>query len=225
MAALWARIRTKIDAAVPSSDGTSDHATSGSPMEGRPPDTGPMVLTPSSARSSHHEKKIAPITAISAPGTLVVTNRAPRITTMTAADTATVVQLTSPRFPRVDTNLATVLSKSIAADRDPGALGHAEQRADLPGRDLDADTGQEADEHRAGQEVGQEAESDHPGEQEEPAAMSASSPASATYWSEPVAARPASPAAMTAAVAESAPTTRCARRTEDGEDQNRQQIV
>ena len=40
-------------------------------------------------------------------------------------------------------------------------------------------------------------------------AMIASIPARATYSDEPVAAIPASAAAMTAAVAESAPTTRC----------------
>ncbi len=39
--------------------------------------------------------------------------------------------------------------------------------------------------------------------------MIASMPARATYSAEPAAARPASPAAMIAAVAESAPTTRC----------------
>ena len=38
--------------------------------------------------------------------------------------------------------------------------------------------------------------------------MIASNPASATYCGEPAAARPTSPAAMMAAVAESAPTTR-----------------
>ena len=42
-----------------------------------------------------------------------------------------------------------------------------------------------------------------------PAAMKASTAASATYSSEPVAASPNSPAARIAAVAESAPTTRC----------------
>lgn len=41
------------------------------------------------------------------------------------------------------------------------------------------------------------------------AAINASIPARATYSFDPVAARPARPAAMTAAVAESAPTTRC----------------
>jgi hypothetical protein len=40
------------------------------------------------------------------------------------------------------------------------------------------------------------------------AVMSASSPASATYCGEALAASPANPAAMIAAVAESAPTTR-----------------
>ena len=39
--------------------------------------------------------------------------------------------------------------------------------------------------------------------------MNASTTASATYSSEPTAARPTSPAARMAAVAESAPTTRC----------------
>ena len=41
------------------------------------------------------------------------------------------------------------------------------------------------------------------------AARIASMPASATYSDDPDAARPVSPAAMIAAVAESAPTTRC----------------
>ena len=42
-----------------------------------------------------------------------------------------------------------------------------------------------------------------------PAAMMASTEASATYWLEPVVANPTNPAARMAAVAESAPTTKC----------------
>ena len=42
-----------------------------------------------------------------------------------------------------------------------------------------------------------------------PAAIRASTAARATYWSEPTDARPTRPAARIAAVAESAPTTRC----------------
>ena len=198
----------KIDAAVPSNDGTSDHATSGNPMDGRPPDTGPMVLTPSSARSSHHEKKIAPITAISAPGTLVVTNRAPRITTMTAPETATVVQLTSPRLPRVETNLPTVLSKSTPPIVTPEPSGTPNSAPICPAATWMPTPVRKPTSTERDRKSARKPSRATRARKRKAAAISASNPARATYWSEPVTASPASPAAMTAAVAESAPTTR-----------------
>ena len=44
--------------------------------------------------------------------------------------------------------------------------GDAEHVGELPGRHLDPDAGQEPDQHGAGQEVRQEAQPDHPGQQQ-----------------------------------------------------------
>ena len=85
---------------------------------------------------------------------------------------------------------------------------HPQHVGELPGSDLDADAGQESDQDGAGQEVRQEAEPGQPGQQQQPAASRAASPASRTYRGEPVAASPARAALSMAAVAESAPTTR-----------------
>ena len=40
---------------------------------------------------------------------------------------------------------------------------------ELPGSHLDADAGEEPDQHRAGQEIGQESEPGQPGQQQQPA--------------------------------------------------------
>lgn len=51
------------------------------------------MATPWLARSQFQLTNMAPITAIRAPGIFLVTNLVPRMTTITEADTATVVQL------------------------------------------------------------------------------------------------------------------------------------
>ena len=55
---------------------------------------------------------MAPMTAMSAPGTFFVTNFPPRITTSTETDTAMVVMLESPTWRSVAMSLVMVLSKS-----------------------------------------------------------------------------------------------------------------
>ena len=55
----------------------------------------------------------------------------------------------------------------VAADRDALTLGDAEHPADLTARDLDPDPGQEPDQHGPRQEVGDEAEPDQAGDDQE----------------------------------------------------------
>ena len=99
---------------------------------------------------------MAPTTAIRAPGIRLSIFLAPRITTSTPTETASVALLVSPMFWSVPPELLDSVP--------PGAAGDAEHAADLAHRDLDADAGEEADQHAARQEVGQEPEPDEPGE-------------------------------------------------------------
>ncbi len=69
VAALWARTTRKIDAAVGISVSHSLQPGEGMPKEGRPLGTVPSVATPCADRSAHWLTAIAPITAMSAPGT------------------------------------------------------------------------------------------------------------------------------------------------------------
>ncbi len=64
-----------------------DQVTSGIPKAGRPLGTWPSVATPSAARSHCQLTKMAPTTAMSAPGIRGLIFLAPRMTTMTASDT------------------------------------------------------------------------------------------------------------------------------------------
>ena len=90
----------------------------------------------------------------------------------------------------------------------PPTPRESEHPRDLADGDLDADAGEEADEHRAREEVREEPKADEPGDEQDRGGDQRQDPARATYCGEPVAANPARPAAMIAAVAESAPTTR-----------------
>ncbi len=67
-----------------------------------------MTATPWDSRSAAQLTMMAPTTATRAPGTAVVTRLATTMTMMTAAETATVGQLTSARCERVPMRPATV---------------------------------------------------------------------------------------------------------------------
>ena len=120
---------------------------------------------------------------------------------MTPSDTASVVMLVSPMLPSVPKNLLIV---------PPVPLGDAEHAGDLAHRHLDADAGEEADRARCatGSRRGSRGAGAGRGSSRTPVTI-ASAPASATYCGDAIGAMPARPAARIAAVAESAPTTRC----------------
>ena len=73
----------------------------------------------------------------------------------------------SAMFSRVLQSLASVLSNVLPSIVTPLPVGSPEHATDLAAGDLDADTGQEADEHRARHEVGEEAETDEPGDHQQ----------------------------------------------------------
>ena len=96
-----------------------------------------------------------PTTAMRAPGIFLLTRSQPDDVARTAIDTARVGTLVSPAA-MARSALRELLEGRAAALADP------EHAADLAHRDLDADAGQEADEHAVGQEVGDEPEPDDP---------------------------------------------------------------
>ena len=149
-----------IDPAVPSNGLTSDHPTSGMPNDGRPLGSGPTVATPCAARSQIQLAVIAPITAMSAPGTC----GAMRFVTRIVSSTPTVTREGGPAdvadVAQRRRELAEGSGEIVPGDRVAGRGVDAEHPADLTARHLDADTGQEADEDRARQEVGEESEPD-----------------------------------------------------------------
>ena len=168
---------------------------------GRPPGTVPMVATPCAEIDSAALATMAPMTASSAQGTRCA-SLAPSTITSEHGDRH------GERGPaRAGRCPAAQLQTS--AGRLAGLARMPNMPRELPAGHLDADAGEEADEHRAREEVGEEAEAHESRQQQQRAGESASMPASATYCGEPAAASPARPATMIAAVAESAPTTRC----------------
>ena len=161
MAALWARMTTNIDAAGPRSAAASCQPRAGSPKLGRPPGTGPTTATPRPARSAARLTAIATITAISAPGI-----SGPGILRVTARRKHD--QDDPDRHRHV---CPTEVRERAQRVQEPGRClfarrGHPEHVGKLPGRHLDADAGQEPDQHGAGQEVRQEPEPGQPGEQQ-----------------------------------------------------------
>ena len=140
------------------------------------------------------------MTAINAPGIFLLIVLRPRMMTRTDRDTASVVMLVSGISSSVPKNAGTVPpvppgTPSMPATwpiatwmptpvRNPMRTLLDRKSARNPRRMIRAKS-------------------------KNPAARIARMPASATYWAEPVVASPARPAAMIAAVAESAPTTRC----------------
>ena len=167
MAALWARMTTNIDAAAPSSAAVSCQPRAGSPRVGSPRGTFPTTATPWLARPTAQLTLIAMITAISGPGIRRVIRRAATTITMTPIDMATSAGCTCGRARTVLKQLGQGL---LARGRYPE---HVRQ---LSGRDLDADAGQEPDQHRAGQEVRQETEPGQPGHQQHPAGQQGRQP-------------------------------------------------
>ena len=98
---------------------------------------------------------IEPTTAIRAPGTTFSTYFVPRMMAATTIETASVQPA----------RVTDVLERAPQLlQRPPCALRNAEHAADLARSDLDADAGEEADEHGAREEVGEEAEMDEPSE-------------------------------------------------------------
>ena len=130
----------KIEIAVATSCGTSLNGTPGQLMSGRPPGTVPRSETPWEARSKPQLTAIAPTTAISAPGIFLLTNRRPTIVTITDAETRTVRAARVRDVPE---------GREELADGAAVAVGDAEHPRHLAHRHLDADPGQEADQHRA----------------------------------------------------------------------------
>ena len=159
MAALWARMTTNIDAAAPVSAPAACQPKAGSTRLGSPRGTDPTTATPCRARPAAQLTAIATITATSGPGIRRLIRRAASTIAMTPADTATSAQCTCGR---ARTRVHQLGHGGLARGADPE---HVRQ---LPGRDLDADPGQEADQHGAGQEVGQEGEPGQPGGQQHP---------------------------------------------------------
>ena len=148
VAALWAMIMTKHEAATGSSATVSAQVTSGHASDGRPPGTGPMTAKPRAARSSQALAAIMPTTRTRAAGKRGANRRARRMLTATKIDTPT----TRPSadgaaardLPKLDGGMA-------GGDRNPK---HVAEHRDA---DLHPDPGQEPDQHRARQEIGEEA--------------------------------------------------------------------
>ena len=150
-------------------------------------------------RSAAQLTMIEPTTAISAPGIFLLISRQPTITVITQAEVTTVQPLASGMLPSAVKNFRIVPpvpseTPSMPATwpiatwmptpvRKPISTERERKSATNPSRSS-----------RARSRI--------------PAVISASIPASATYCGEATAAMPARPAAMIAAVAESAPTTR-----------------
>ena len=185
---------------VPISDTNCDQVTDGKPKAGRPLGTTPRVETPSAARSSCQLTMMAPTTAISAPGMRGEIALEPRITTMTAAETRIVGPLLAPRSPRVATNFSIV---------PPDCLGMPNMSPTCPIATWMPTPVRKPTSTLRDRKLAMKPSFSSRARMRKPPVISASIPASETYSGEAVAAIPARPAAMIAAVAESAPTTRC----------------
>ena len=190
----------KIAPAVPNSSWHSLHVTSGMPRLGRPLGTAPSCETPCATRSQFQLTKIAPITAMSAPGIRLSIRFAPRITMITPSDNATVATLASERCSSASKNL-----RSVPPDDGvmPSIVGNCPSATWTPtpvrkpiNTLLDRKSARNPKRIRRARI-------------NTPPVMSASMPASSTYCGDATGASPARPAARIAAVAESAPTTRC----------------
>ena len=135
----------------------SARETPGRPRCGRPPGTGPSTATPRCGRSRARLAAMAATTATSAPGIRRLTRRSPSTRAITHAETAAVATFVPDR--------PVASSTTLSGSDGPGGA-HPEHVAELAGRHLDAHPGEEPHQHRAGEEVGQEAEPRQPGQQQ-----------------------------------------------------------
>ena len=148
VAALWAMIMTKHEAATGSSASVSLQLTFGHLNDGSPPGTGPMTAKPRSARLSQALAAIEPTTRTSGAGKRGANRRARRMLAATKIDKATT-------RPSAD-GAARTTSQSWT-DGMAGGDGDPEHVAEHRDADLHPDPGQEPDQHRARQEIGEEA--------------------------------------------------------------------
>ena len=171
----------------PGEGGDVASGTSGKPKSGRPPGTVPSVATPWAARSHSQLTTMAPITARSAPGIFLVISFVPEDRDDHAgghgeggpAHVADVLEGAEQLADRAVNSRPPMVT--------PAALGDAEHAAHLASGDLDADAGQEADEHACGTGSRPGSRAGRGGRGSgTPPAMRASSPARATYSGEPV---------------------------------------
>ncbi len=134
---------------------------------GSPLGRGPSVATPWAARSHFQLMKMAPMTAMSAPGILPVTSLSPRMVPRTPAETATVVQLIWPMFCRVETSLPMVLVKSKRPIVTPVPSGMPSMPPTWPHATWIPTPVRNPMRTVREQEVGQEAETDESGQDQE----------------------------------------------------------
>ena len=167
MAALWARMTTNIDTAAPSSAVASCQPRAGSPRLGSPRGTGPTTATPWLARSAAQLTTIATITAISRPGI----RRLIQAGHDHDHDDRDRDRHVGPVHVRERADGVHELGQGL-----PARGGDPEHVGQLPDRYLDADAGQEPDQHGTGQEVGQEAEPGQPGREQHPAGQQGRQP-------------------------------------------------
>lgn len=143
---------------------------------------------------------MAPIAAIRAPGNL-------RRKLLESDDDHQYSERDRQRVP-VDLSELSKVAPELS-QRAVAARIQAQHAGNLPQRDLNADPGEKPYQHRTRETVGQETHGIRHATIKKPAVINASTPANATYCSGPVAAIPTRALARMAAVAESAPTTRC----------------
>ena len=162
VAALCAMIRTKQEKAMPSTLGTSPHEMpAGSPIGGKPPLTEPTTATPCEDASVTAETMMSRTTATMAPGTLGRNRLNATMMAIVAAPNANVVHEMSD---------SDVIQCHCCSNQLPRSLRDSQQVGDLAGEHLDADSGEEADQHRGGQEVTQEPEPQQPSDEQHAAA-------------------------------------------------------
>ena len=182
--------------------------TSGMPKLGRPLGTLPSVDTPSDERSQCSLTAIDPITAISAPGIRGLIFFDPRITAMTATDTQMVAVFASPMSPSVLTNFSTVplepsthfVYVGVGIPSIPPTWPIATWIPTPVRKPISTLRDRKSAMNPSLTSLATISMTP---------VMMASIPASVTYSGDAIGAMPARPAAMIAAVAESAPTTRC----------------
>ena len=150
VAALCAMIRKKHDSATPITAGMSVRLMPcGRPIGGRPPCTGPITATPWLVASSAFDRMIERITAITAPGILRLMSLQPTMMTSVPRANSTVHRFASATC---------VMVYHCCSNQLPLPFGMPSMLGDLPRQHLDADAGEEADQHRGAEEVAEEAE-------------------------------------------------------------------